>query len=127
MPARLHPYAHLYSLGRELTVELLRFLAMLQSALLQFPSFGIHKSNLLETRVVIASYNDHVRLLSPGPWLVGTTRVYPGVGADIVMESITLIDLFSALPELKKREHKIPAIARNSRFNYPLSRENSIS
>jgi hypothetical protein len=33
-----------------------------------------------------------VRLLSPGPWLVGTTKVYPGVGADIVMESITLIE-----------------------------------
>jgi hypothetical protein len=32
-----------------------------------------------------------VRLLSPGPWLVGTTKVYSGVGADIVMESITLI------------------------------------
>jgi hypothetical protein len=30
---------------------------------------------------------------SPGPWLVGTTKVYPGVGADIVMESIALIDL----------------------------------
>jgi hypothetical protein len=30
-----------------------------------------------------------VRLLSPGPWLVGTTKVYSGVGADIVMESIT--------------------------------------
>jgi hypothetical protein len=29
-----------------------------------------------------------VRLLSPGPWLVGTTKVYSGVGADIVMESI---------------------------------------
>jgi hypothetical protein len=25
-------------------------------------------------------------------WLVGTTKVYPGVGADIVMESITLIE-----------------------------------
>jgi hypothetical protein len=33
-----------------------------------------------------------VRLLSPGPWLVGATKVYSGVGADIVMESITLID-----------------------------------
>jgi hypothetical protein len=29
---------------------------------------------------------------SPGPWLVGTTKVYSGVGADIVMESITLIE-----------------------------------
>jgi hypothetical protein len=36
-------------------------------------------------------YNPHVRLLSPEPWLVGTTKVYPGVGADIVMESITFI------------------------------------
>jgi hypothetical protein len=33
-----------------------------------------------------------VRLLSPGPWLVATTKVYSGVGADIVMESISLID-----------------------------------
>jgi hypothetical protein len=32
-----------------------------------------------------------VRLLSPGPWLVGTTKAYSGIGADIVMESITLI------------------------------------
>jgi hypothetical protein len=42
--------------------------------------------------MVVTTYNPHVRLLSPGPWLVGTTKVYPGVGADIVMESITLID-----------------------------------
>jgi len=83
------PPAHLYSLCPEIAVELLRFLAVLQSQLLQFPCFGIHKSNLLETRMVVTTYNDHVRLLSPGPWLVGTTKVYPGVGADIVMESIT--------------------------------------
>src|SRR5204862_5917413 len=69
-PARMStgfdPNAHLYSLGRELTVELLRFLAMLQSALLQFPSFNIHKSNRLKGRVVIATLYQHVRLLSPG-------------------------------------------------------------
>jgi hypothetical protein len=40
--------------------------------------------------VIIATYNDHVRLLSPEPWLVGTTKDYSGLGADIVMESITL-------------------------------------
>ena len=28
----------------------------------------------------------------PGLWLVGTTKVYSDVGADIVMESISLID-----------------------------------
>src|ERR1035437_2977425 len=59
MSARFHPHTYLHSLCREITVELLRFLAVLQSPLLQFPSFGIHKSNLLEARVIIASYNDH--------------------------------------------------------------------
>src|ERR1022692_3625855 len=90
MPAGFHPHTNLHSLGREIAVELLRFLRVLQSPLLQFPSVGVHKSNLLEARMVIASYNPHVRLLSPGPWLVGTSKVYPGAGADIVMESITL-------------------------------------
>jgi hypothetical protein len=63
---------------------------MLQPTLSAFASFGIHKRNLLEARMVVTTYNPHIRLLSPGPWLVGTTKVYPGVGADIVMESITL-------------------------------------
>src|SRR5713226_4040307 len=71
MPTGFHPHAHLLSLGRELTVELLRCLRMLQSALLQFPSFAIHKSNLLEARVKIASYTQHIGSFSPGPfgWL----------------------------------------------------------
>ena len=60
-----------HSLCRQITVELLRFRAVLQSPLLQFPSLGIYKSDLLEARVIIASYNDHVRLLSPErSWLV---------------------------------------------------------
>jgi hypothetical protein len=42
----------------------------------------------LEARVIVTSYNQHVRLLSLGPWLVSTTKVYSGVGADIVMESL---------------------------------------
>jgi len=45
----------------------------------------------LNSRVIIATYNDHLRLLSPGPWLVSATKAYSGMGADIVMESITLI------------------------------------
>jgi hypothetical protein len=90
MPTGFHPHAHLRSLSREIAVELLRFLAVLKSPFLQFSRIGIHKRNLLEARMVVTPYNPHVRLLSPGPWLVGTTKVYPGVGADIVMESITL-------------------------------------
>jgi len=34
---------------------------------------------------------------SPGPWLVGTTKVYSGVGADIVMESITPLGFHSRI------------------------------
>jgi hypothetical protein len=97
-PARLstgfHPHTHLHSLGREIAIKLFRFLTVLQSPFLELPSVCIHKRNLLKARVVICSYNDHVRLLSPS-LLVGfaTTKVYSGMGADIVMESITLIML----------------------------------
>ena len=78
--------------GRQVTVELFRFLALLQSTLLQFPSFAIHIRNLWEARVTIAAYNDHCSPPSSRAFLVGfsTTKVYSGVGADIVMESITL-------------------------------------
>ena|SRR5205807_7188826 len=51
-------------------------------------SVRIDKRNLLEARVIVTTYNDHVRLLSPEPWLVSATKVYSGVGADIVMESL---------------------------------------
>src|SRR5258708_10911630 len=72
MPARFHAHTHLHPLCRQITVKLLPFLAVLQSPLLQFPGLGIDKSNLLKARVIIASYNDHVRLLSPErSWLVG--------------------------------------------------------
>src|ERR1700722_16735229 len=93
LPARFHSHPYFLSLVRQVTVKLLRFLAVLQSPLLQFPGLGIYKSNLLKARVVIASYNHHVRLLSPERSLVGliATKVYSGTGADIVMESIALI------------------------------------
>src|SRR5580658_4049317 len=93
-PARLstgfHPHSHLHSLGREIAIKLFRFLTVLQSPFLELPTVGIHKCNLLKARVVICSYNDHVRLLSPSPLVGFTTKVYSGIGADIVMESITL-------------------------------------
>jgi hypothetical protein len=55
-------------------------------------SENIHKRNLLEGRVVIASYSHHVRLLSPEPFGWFAPPKHSGLGADIVMESITLID-----------------------------------
>jgi hypothetical protein len=63
--------------------------------------------------MVVTTYNPHVRLLSPGPWLVGTTKVYPGVGADIVMESVTpktLNERYGCLHQLRN-ESAVPDAA----------------
>jgi hypothetical protein len=73
-----------------MAIKLLRFLAMLQPSLLEFPSLGIHKRYLLEARVIITTYNGHCsapfsRALV---WLVPPSLL--GGGADIVMESIAL-------------------------------------
>src|SRR5204863_1832316 len=88
MPTGFHPNPHFFSAHLELAVELLRFLAVPQFPLVPFTTVRIDKRNLLEARVIVTTYNDHVRLLSPEPWLVSATKVYSGVGADIVMESL---------------------------------------
>jgi len=92
MPAGFHPHTYFHSLRRQIPVELLRFLAMQPPPLLQLTCVRIYKRNLLEARVVVCSYNDHC----PAPfsrafWLVSRHQVYSGLGAGIVMESITLI------------------------------------
>src|SRR5213593_759053 len=92
MPTGFHPNTHFFSAHLELAVELLRFLAVPQFPFVPFPRVRIDKRNLLEARVIVTTYNDHVRLLSPEPWLVSATKVYSGVGADIVMESSHSID-----------------------------------
>src|ERR1019366_5232913 len=54
-----HSHPHACPLRRQIAIKLLRFLAMLQSPLLHFPGFGIHPCNLLESRVVVTTYNHH--------------------------------------------------------------------
>jgi hypothetical protein len=54
-----------------------------------FPSFCIDKGNLLEARMVIAPYNNHVGSFLRAVWLAYHHQLYSGRGADIVMESIT--------------------------------------
>src|SRR6266568_6656908 len=88
MPAGFHPDTHFFSAHLQLAVELLRFLAVPQFPLVPFTTVRIDKRNLLEARVIVTTYNDHVRLLSPEPWLGSATKVYSGMGADIVMESL---------------------------------------
>src|SRR5579864_550465 len=71
MPTGFHADTYLHAAAFELVVELLGFLAVSQPALLQLPTVGVQPSNLLEARVIVTTYNDHVRLLSPEPvgWL----------------------------------------------------------
>src|SRR5215469_9827289 len=78
-PARMrtgfHAHAHLFSLGRKAAIKPFRPLAVFQALLSAISCFGVHKRNLLEARVIIASYNDHCRLLSTRAlWLVGATK-----------------------------------------------------
>src|SRR5437016_14290925 len=82
MPTGFHPNTHFLSAHLELAVELLRFLAVPQFPLVPFTTVRIDKRNLLEARVIVTTYNDHVRLLSPEPWLASATKVYSGVGAE---------------------------------------------
>ena len=42
----------------------------------------------------------------PGLWLVGTTKVYSGMGADIVMESLAQIYAFLS-PIWRKKRRKV--------------------
>src|SRR5207245_3455334 len=88
MPTGFHPNPHFFSAHLELAVELLRFLAVPQFPFVQFPRVRIDKRNLLEARVIVTTYNDHVRLLSPEPWLVRATKVYSGVGDVLVHASL---------------------------------------
>src|SRR5436309_11558961 len=85
MPTGFHPNPHFFPAHLELAVELLRFLAVPQFPLVPFTTVRIDKRNLLEARVIVTTYNDHVRLLSPEPWLASATKVYSGVGDEIDM------------------------------------------
>jgi hypothetical protein len=52
---------------------------------------------LLEGRVIIASYNQHVGSFLPSLWLASATKFTRAYGADIVMELIALISRSSAV------------------------------
>src|SRR5262244_2985575 len=65
------PHSHLHSLRPQVSVKLFRFLAVLQPPFFILSGLGIHKRNLLEARVIIASYNDHCPApFSEPSWLV---------------------------------------------------------
>jgi hypothetical protein len=84
---------------------------MPQTSLLKFPCFRIDERNLLGARVIVTTYSQPVRLLSPEPCLVGTTKVYSGLEADIVMESF-----HSKMAEGAEIVSEIASFAQAARF-----------
>ncbi len=72
----------------QIAVELLCFSpAVLESPLTEFSRLRIHERNLLNARVIIATYNQHIGSFLPSIGLVGTTKSTQLQGADIVMKS----------------------------------------
>jgi hypothetical protein len=78
-------------LARQCPVERFRVLTKRESLFLEPSGIGIHQSNLLKLGVEIYSYSDHrsTPFSEPVGW-PEHHQLYSGVGADIVMESITL-------------------------------------
>jgi hypothetical protein len=60
-----HPHTHLPPLCSQIAIKLLGLLAVHEPLLLHLSGFCIDKSNLLKARVIVTTYNQHVRLLSP--------------------------------------------------------------
>src|ERR1039458_8309762 len=56
LPAGFHSHTNLHPLCRQITVEFLRFLAVVKAAFSVVAGGQVHKSNLLKGRVIIASY-----------------------------------------------------------------------
>ena len=64
--------------------------------------FNLHQAAWHSPRFLLAQFLSYTTTPTGGPcsflpepiWLVGTTKVYSGVGAGVVMESISLIEGF---------------------------------
>src|SRR5580700_7541011 len=69
-----HPHSHANSCLLQIAVELLCFsLTVLESPLTKLPRLRVHERNLLNARVVITTYNQHIGSFLPSLGLVGTT------------------------------------------------------
>src|ERR1700730_9136857 len=102
MSGGLHPHARVDSSLLQFSVELLSFtIAVIQLPFPALPSFLIHKCDLLKARVIIYSYNDHVRLLPPEPLVVMQPQFTRVEGADIVMKSSGVIPLGMLAPDTR--------------------------
>jgi hypothetical protein len=87
-PARVtrgfDPYAYLYALLLQLAVKPLRFFgAVHQRPFTHFSAVRLYPRDLLKTRVIITTYDQQVRLLSPEPWSSATDKSVSRLEADL--------------------------------------------
>src|SRR5215471_4606835 len=100
---RFHAHTCAEILLLSFPVELLGLLAMRQAPFAQLSCLCIHERNLLEARMIVTPYNQHVRLLSSEPFGCLRFQSLLGPGADIVYGIITLI-VRTARCELNRKE-----------------------
>jgi hypothetical protein len=72
----------------QLAIETLGFHHMHKFPPATFSGFGIHKRDLLKTRVIIYAYNHHARLLPSEPLIGDTPKSTQFEGADTFMKSV---------------------------------------
>jgi len=65
VPAGFHPHPHAPLFERP--IKLFRFLAVSHPPFAKLTGFCVHKCNLLKARMIVTTYNQHVRLLSSEP------------------------------------------------------------
>src|SRR5947208_14518222 len=68
MSAGFHSHTHCYVSLFEFAVELLRFFRVNQASFPELTCLRIYVCNLLEARMIVTTYNQHVRLLSSEPF-----------------------------------------------------------
>src|SRR5215469_3995054 len=82
MPGGLDPHSHVRFPQFQIAIKLLRFSsAVVQLPFAALPGVFVCKCDLLKARVIIHSYNDHIRLLPPEPWFGWHHQVYSGRGS----------------------------------------------
>src|SRR5579864_5966525 len=90
VPAGFHSHPH--ALPFEPGVELLGFFTVRQPPLPQLTALSVDKRNLLEPRMIVTAYNQHVRLLSSEPFGGLRFQSLLGPGSRHCYGIITLID-----------------------------------
>src|ERR1700730_1953689 len=68
MSAGFHPHPYSQTSLIALAVELLGVVGMRQQPCAALTCLCVHKCNLLEARMIVTTYNQHVRLLSSEPF-----------------------------------------------------------